>query len=93
MNATTYTDLRQNLNLYMDKVIQDNEPLIVTRKNNENVVLISINEYNSLVETNYLLSNETNAEHIRKSIEQHKTVNSNKPKIFCTKTTNSKIQI
>jgi len=59
MNATTYTDLRQNLNLYMDKVIQDNEPLIVTRKNNENVVLISINEYNSLVETNYLLSNET----------------------------------
>ena len=73
MNATTYTDLRQNLKTYLDKVIQDNEPLVVTRKNDANVVLISVNEYNSLVETNYLLSNQANAEHLKKSIEQHKT--------------------
>jgi antitoxin YefM len=56
----------------MDKVIQDNDPLIITRKNKENVVLISIDEYNSLLETNYLLSNEANAEHLKKSIAQHK---------------------
>jgi antitoxin YefM len=55
----------------MDKVIQDNEALIITRNNNENVVLISIGEYNSLMETNYLLSSEVNAEHLRKSIAQH----------------------
>ena len=73
MNAITYTDLRQNLKTYMDKVINDNEPLIITRKNNQNVVLISIDEFNSLVETNYLLSNEANAEHLKKSIAQHKT--------------------
>ena len=73
MNAIAYTDLRQNLKTYMDKVIQDNAPLINTRKNKKNVVLISVDEYNSLIETNYLLSNETNAEHLKKSIGQHKS--------------------
>ena len=72
MNATTYSDLRQNLKTYMDKVVLDSDPLIITRKNNENVVLMSVSEYNSLVETNYLLSNEANAEHLKKSIAQHK---------------------
>ena len=72
MNAITYTDLRQNLKTYMDKVIQDNDPLIVTRKNKKNIVLISVDEYNSLIETNYLLSNEANVEHLKKSIMQHK---------------------
>jgi len=54
-------------------VKHDDNPLIITRKNNENLVLMSIKEYNSLVETNYLLSNEANAEHLKKSISQHKS--------------------
>lgn len=73
MDAVSYSDLRQNLKTYMDKVFYDHEPLIITRKNNENLVLVSIDEYNSLIETNYLLSNENNSEHLRKSIEQYKT--------------------
>jgi antitoxin YefM len=56
----------------MDKVFQDHDPLIITRKNNENVVLMSMDEYNSLMETHYLLSSKANAEHIQKSISQHK---------------------
>lgn len=73
MDAVSYSDLRQNLKTYLDRVFSDHDPLIITRKNNENLVLVSIDEYNSLTETNYLLSNEVNAEHIRKSIEQYKT--------------------
>ena len=73
MDAITYTNLRQNLKSYMDKVFNDHDPLIITRKNNENVVLMSVDEYNSLMETNYLLSNKTNAEHLQKSINQHKS--------------------
>ena len=73
MDAITYTDLRQNLKTYMDKVVQDNDTLIITRKDNANVVLISVAEYNSLLETNYLLSHEANAEHLKKSIAQHKS--------------------
>ena len=68
MNAVNYSDLRRNLKGYMDKVYDDQETLIVTRKNNENVVLISIDEYNSLLETNYLLSNEANAKHLTESL-------------------------
>ena len=70
MDAVSYSDLRQNLKSYMDKVYFDHDPLIITRRNNENLVLLSIDEYNSLIETSYLLGNEANAEHLRKSIEQ-----------------------
>jgi len=73
MHAVTYTALRQNLKTYMDKVIQDNDPLVITRKNNENVVLLSVNEFDSLMETNYLLSREANVEHLKKSIAQHRS--------------------
>jgi antitoxin YefM len=73
MDAVSYSDLRQNLKSFMDKVYNDHDPLIITRKNNENLVLISIDEYNSLMETNYLLSNEANAEHLKKSIEQYES--------------------
>ena len=73
MDAVSYSDLRQNLKSYMDRVYNDNDQLIITRKNNENLVLISITEYNSLMETNYLLSNKANAEHLKKSIEQYES--------------------
>lgn len=70
MDAITYSDLRQNLKMYLDKVYQDHDPMIITRKNNENLILISVNEYNSLLETSYLLGNEANARHLQKSIAQ-----------------------
>jgi antitoxin YefM len=59
----------------MDKVYNNHDPLIITRKNNENIILLSVNEYNSLLETSYLLSNEANAEHLRRSIDQLKSGN------------------
>ena len=72
MDAITYSDLRRNLKAYMDRVYNDYEPLIISRKNSENLVLLSVHEYNSLIETDYLLRNESNAIHLKKSIEQHK---------------------
>jgi len=68
MNAVNYSDLRRNLKSYMDKVYEEREPLIVTRKNNENVVVMSIDQYNSLLETNYLLGTEANAQHLLESL-------------------------
>ncbi|MCL2557079.1 MAG: type II toxin-antitoxin system prevent-host-death family antitoxin [Treponema sp.] len=75
MNAVTYSDLEQNLESYVDKVFQDKAPLIIARKNSENVVLLSIDEYDSLRETGYLLSSRANAEHLERSISQHKSGN------------------
>jgi antitoxin YefM len=82
MDAITYTDLRQNLKSYMDKVFNDHDALIITRKNNENVVLMSVNEYNSLIETTYLLSHKTNADHLQKSINQHKSGKTKQRKLY-----------
>ncbi len=67
MNAVNYSDLRRNLKSYMDMVYEDREPLIVTRKSNENIVLMSVEEYNSLVETSYLMGSQANARHLAES--------------------------
>lgn len=54
----------------MDSVFQNREPLIVTRKNRENVVMVSIDDFNALTETNYLLSVPANAKHLGESLKQ-----------------------
>lgn len=73
MNAINYTELRKNLKSWFDKVYDDHEPLFITRKNNQNIVVISVDEYNSLVETNYLLSNKANADRIFTSLAKLRT--------------------
>ena len=73
MDAVNYSDLRQNLKYYLDRIYNNHDPVIITRKNSENLVIISVEEYNSLLETSYLLGNEANALHLKKSIEQLKS--------------------
>jgi len=73
MNAVNYSELRKNLKDYFDQVYDNHGPLIITRKNNQNVVLISIEEYNSLIETNYLLSNTANSEILLKSLKKSRS--------------------
>ena len=81
MDAITYTTLRNNLKSYMDSVYQNKEPLIINRKKNQNVVLISIGDYNSLVETNYLLSSPKNARRLRESLKQVRKMKGKKKKL------------
>lgn len=50
MLAVNYSNLRENFKDYCDKAVHDAETVIVTRKNNENVVLMSLDEYNNLME-------------------------------------------
>ena len=68
MRITNFTDLRTNLKHHLDSVVQDNIPLIVQRPNGESVVVISLEDYNSIIETAYLLSNPANVEHLREGI-------------------------
>jgi len=72
INAVSYSDLRRNLKDYLDRVHNDNETLIVARKDNQNVVMISIDEYNNLIETAHLHSTEANVRHLAESIRQAK---------------------
>ena len=56
MKVVNYTELRLNLKHWLNSVIDDVEEVIIKRKDQKDLVLISLEEYNSLVETNYLLS-------------------------------------
>jgi len=70
MDHVSYTELRQNLKKHLDKVCDDRAPLVVTRRNGEAVVVLSLGEYEALEETLHLLGNPANAEHLRKSMAQ-----------------------
>lgn len=69
MNAITYTAARENLASTMDRVCQDRNPLIITRKRNQSVVMMSLEDYESLEETAYLLRSPANAERLMESME------------------------
>lgn len=70
MEAITITNARQNMSRLMDEVIDNSEIKIITRNNEPAVVMMSLEDYNSLSESNYLLSNPINAGHLRKSLQQ-----------------------
>ena len=70
MLATNSTNLRANMKEYFDKVTDGYETLVVTRQNDENVVVISQAEYNSLMETLYLIGDKSNYDHLMRSISQ-----------------------
>lgn len=70
MKAITYTAARQNLAKTMAEVCNDHAPVIVTRKQNESVVIISLEDYEALQETAYLLRSPKNAQRLIASIAQ-----------------------
>jgi len=69
MNAIPYTRLRSNLASEMDRVCQDHAPIIVTRRASASVVMISLDDYEALEETSYLLRSPKNARRLLESIE------------------------
>ncbi len=71
MKIVNYTELRLNLKHWLNSVIDDVEEVIIKRKDQKDLVLISLEEYNSLVETNYLLTGK-NRDVLLESIAQAK---------------------
>jgi antitoxin YefM len=70
MAHISYSELRSNLATYMDTVCDDRSPLYVTRQNARSVVLMSADEYESLMETVHLLKSPTNAARLMRSIQE-----------------------
>ena len=73
MIAANYSEFRNELKNYLDNVEFNNETLIIKRGSGKGTVLISLDEYNSLMETLHLLSSKKNAKRLFESIEQMKT--------------------
>ena len=61
VDVTTYSEARQNLAKLLDRVVKDNEPVIVARKKRGSVVLVALSEWNSIQETLHLFSTRANA--------------------------------
>lgn len=68
---TTYSDFRQKLKTYLDEVFRSNSPLFVTRTRGENIVVLSESDYESIMETFYLLKSPKNAQRLQRAIEQY----------------------
>ena len=70
MQVVSMTEARNNFKAIFDAVFHDNDEVIIHRKGRENVVVIPFDEYSSMKETHYLLSNKNNANHLFESIKQ-----------------------
>lgn len=70
MLAANYSEFRGDLKKYLDNVEKNNETLIIKRSKGRGTVMISLEEYNSMMETMHLLSSKANADRLYESIEQ-----------------------
>lgn len=69
MHAVNYTEARANFSAMLDKVNDDHAPVLITRQRGKPAVLISLDDYNALDETAYLLRGPENARRLLASIE------------------------
>ena len=81
MIAANFSEFRTGLKGYLDSVEEDNETLIIKRKSGKGTVMISLDEYNSIMETMHLLSSKKNAARLYESIEQMKSGKTIQPKL------------
>ena len=70
MDAISYTSARANLASTMANVCNDHSPIIITRKSEAPVIMMSLEDYNAMEETTYLLRSPTNARELLESIAE-----------------------
>jgi antitoxin YefM len=70
METISYSNFRQKLRSFINKINDDAERLTVTTNDNQNIVVMSETDYNAWMETLYLMSSKTNRERIDSSINQ-----------------------
>ncbi len=72
MRIISFPEARNSLKSVLDQVVNDADCTVITRRDSQDAVVMSLDYYNSLLETVYLLKSPANAEHLQKSIEQYK---------------------
>lgn len=69
MKTVNYSELRENLKANLDAVTDNDELLLVHRPKGKSIVMMTLNEYNALQETQHLLQSRNNRERLEKAIE------------------------
>ena len=72
MRIVSFTEARNSLKTVLDRVVNDADTTVITRRDSEDAVVMSLDHYNSLMETVYLLRSPENAEHLNRSIAQYR---------------------
>jgi len=75
MNIVSFSETRNNLKAVLDRVVEDTDYTIITRRDAEDAVVMSLEFFNSLLETVHLLKSPANAAHLERSIAQFKQGN------------------
>jgi antitoxin YefM len=70
MRTINFSDARKQFKEVLDRVVDDGDITIITRRDADDVVLMSLSEYNSWKETEYLLASPANARHLRESLAE-----------------------
>lgn len=73
MRIVSFTEARNGLKSVLDHVANDADYTVITRRDAEDAVVMSMDHYNSLMETFHLLKSPVNAVHLSKSIEQYQS--------------------
>ena len=89
MARVSYTDLRGNLAKYMDDVCDSRDALTVTRQNARSVVMLSEEEYESILETLHLLRSPANAAHLQRGLKEFESGNAIERNIVTPKKTSA----
>jgi len=73
METITFSDARNQLKQVLDRVVEDSDYTVITRRDAEPAVVMSLASFNSLMETVHLLRSPGNAAHLARSIDQYRS--------------------
>lgn len=72
MRVVNFTDVRNSLKRVIDEVVEDADFTVISRRDAPDAVIMSLDTFNSMMETAHLLKSPANAQHLAKSIEQYR---------------------
>ena len=73
MRIFNFSEARNRLKAVIDEVVRDHDYAIITRRDAQDAVILSLDHFNGLMETVHLLKSPTNAAHLARSIEQYRS--------------------
>ena len=73
MRVVNFSEARNRLKNVLDQVVEDADYTVISRRDAEDAVVMSLEQFNGLMETVHLLKSPANAAHLAKSIDQYRS--------------------